>query len=302
MTLPSGEQFELRRGQQRAIIVEVGGGVREYEVDGRPVLDPYPADAMADGARGAQLVPWPNRLDAGRYRFDGIEQQAAISEPAMNTAIHGLLRWRSWGQMERSASHVVLGVRLHPMTGYPFTLDVRATYELAADGLVVTTTATNVGTADCPYGHGQHPYLSPGSGLIDECVLQLDAATRLVTDERKLPVGREAVAGTPYDFRDGARLGDPAIDTAFTDLSRDGDGRAWARLTGPDGATAACWIDLSYPYFEIFTGDDLAPQRRRRGMGCEPMTCPPNAFASGEDLVRLRAGDSHTTTWGVGLR
>lgn len=302
MVRPSGEQFELRCGEQRATIVEVGGGVRSYEVDGRPVLDPYSVDAMADGAHGAQLVPWPNRLDAGRYSFDGVEHRAAITEPAMNTAIHGMLLWRSWRPVEHSASRVVLGIRLHPMIGYPYTLDVRATYDLSADGLVVTTTATNVGAADCPYGHGQHPYLSPGSGLIDDCVLELDAATRIVVDERKLPVGREAVAGTPYDFRRGARLGDPAIDTAFTDLGRDGDGRAWARLTGPDGATAACWVDPSYPYLEIFTGDDLAPDRRRRGLGCEPMTCPPNAFATGEDVIRLPPGGSHTASWGLQLR
>ena len=38
---PSGEQFEIRHGTQRATIVEVGGGVREYTVGDRPVLDPY---------------------------------------------------------------------------------------------------------------------------------------------------------------------------------------------------------------------------------------------------------------------
>ena len=36
---PSGEQFEITRGEQRATIVEVGGGVREYSVAGRDVLD-----------------------------------------------------------------------------------------------------------------------------------------------------------------------------------------------------------------------------------------------------------------------
>ena len=36
---PSGAQYELRLGNQRAIVVEVGGGLREYEVDGQAVLD-----------------------------------------------------------------------------------------------------------------------------------------------------------------------------------------------------------------------------------------------------------------------
>src|SRR6266566_1765502 len=53
---PSGRQFELTAGQQRAVIVEVGGGLREYAVDGQPVLDGYAADAMADGGRGQPAV------------------------------------------------------------------------------------------------------------------------------------------------------------------------------------------------------------------------------------------------------
>ena len=54
---PSGRQFELTAGRQRAVIVEVGGGLREYAVDGQPVLDGYAADAMADGGRWAHTPP-----------------------------------------------------------------------------------------------------------------------------------------------------------------------------------------------------------------------------------------------------
>ena len=303
MDAPSGRQFEITNGAQRATVVEVGGGVREYDVDGRPVLDPYPRDAMVDGAHGAPLVPWPNRLDGGRYRFDGVEHQVPINEPPTNTAIHGLLRWRAWQPLEHAADRVVMGVRLHPMSGYPFTLDVRVEYRLGDTGLVVTTTATNAGRDACPYGHGQHPYLSPGSGLVDACVLELDAATRVVVDaERMLPVGREAVAGTRYDFCGGARIDDAVIDAAYTDLARDADGRTWALLTGPDGATVAFWVDSNYPFVQLFTGDTLAPGRQRRGLACEPTTCPPNAFATGEHLIRLPPGGSHAASWGVGLR
>ena len=93
---PSGEQFEISHRGQRATIVEVGGGVREYAVDGRAVLDPYPPDAICDGAHGAPLIPWPNRLADGRYSFDGVDYQVALTEPTKRNAIHGFLRWRSW--------------------------------------------------------------------------------------------------------------------------------------------------------------------------------------------------------------
>lgn len=299
---PSGRQYSIRIGRQRATIVEVGGGIREYEVAGRRVLDPYSPGAMADGAHGAPLLPWPNRLHDGRYRFEGTEHQLPLTEPEKCNAIHGLLRWRPWRPVEVAGHRVVMGIRLHPMAGYPFMLDVRVDYRLGAHGLQVSTTATNVGDNACPYGCGQHPYLSPGAGLIDGCTLHLDAATRITTDQRGLPTGREPVAGTPLDFRSAARLHVLRVDSAFTDLARDDDGRAWVRLAAPDGRTAELWVDRHHPYIEIFTGDTLAPGRRRQGLGCEPMTCPPDAFASGIDLIRLEPGQSITTSWGVRLR
>jgi aldose 1-epimerase len=301
-TPPSGRQYEIGSGTQHAVVVEVGGGIRVYEVDGRPVLDPYPVDSMADGAHGTPLVPWPNRLRDGRYRFDSTEHQVPLTEPEKNNAIHGLLRWRAWRPVDVSANRVEMGIRLHPMPGYPFTLDVWVTYSLGADGLTVSTTATNIGNRTAPYGYGQHPYLSPGTGAIDDCALRLPAATRILSDDRGLPTGHEPVDDTPFDFRRARKLGSLQIDSAFTNLVRDGDGRATAGLTGPDGRTAELWVDETHPYLEIFTGDTLAPDRRRRGMGCEPMTCPPNAFADGVDLIRLEPGASVTTSWGAGLR
>jgi aldose 1-epimerase len=296
---PSGEQYAIRRGDQRATVVEVGGGIREYRVGERDVLEPYEPTDMADGARGAPLVPWPNRLGDGRYVFDGVEHQVPIDEPDKANALHGFLRWRSWRAVEHTADRVVMAIRLHPLEGYPFLLDVRVEYALSDEGLVVATTATNSGEATCPYATGQHPYLATGGGLVDGCTLRLPAGFRVETDDRQLPTGDVPVAGTAYDFTQARRLGDLAIDHAFGDLPREADGRAWVHLTGSDGRTAHVWVDEGYRYLEIFTADTL--QRRRTSLGVEPMTSPPDAFRSGRDLLRLRPGESVTTIWGAGL-
>ncbi|MGN6160135.1 MAG: aldose 1-epimerase family protein [Marmoricola sp.] len=299
---PSGTQYVIGRGEQSATIVEVGGGIRSYRVGTRDVLHPYDQDKMCDGAHGAPLVPWPNRLADGQYTFDGTDYQVALTEPEKHNAIHGFLRWRSWAAVEHDADHVVMACTLHPLQGYPFALEVRVSYRLAEDGLTVTTTATNIGDRPAPYGSGQHPYLSPGSGLIDDCDLQLEAATRVLTDpDRQLPMGNESVEGTAYDFRSARRIGDIRIDHAFTDLHRDERGRAWRRLTGSDGRPAALWVDEAYPLIQVYTADTLIPERRRRGLGAEPMTCPPNAFRSGDGLMRLEPGRTATSQWGASL-
>ena len=299
---PSGEQFEIASGAHRATIVEVGGGIREYEVDGRPVLEPFPVDRMCDGAHGAPLIPWPNRMRDGRYSFGGEDFQVDLTEPEKHNAIHGFLHWRSWRATEHEADRVVMSTVLHPLTGYPFRLELEIAYALGDDGLTVTTTARNAGNRACPYAHGQHPYLSPGSGLIDECTLELAGRTRIDTDaERQLPTGTEPVAGTPFDFLEPKPLGDIEIDFAFTDLERDVDGRAWTSLTGTDGASAQIWVDETFPVVETYTGHTLHPGRARRGLGTEPMTCWPDGFNNGEGLLRLGPGESVTTTWGAKL-
>ena len=298
---PSGRQFQIARGEQRATVVELGGGVREYAVGERQVLEPYPLEAICDGAHGAPLIPWPNRLADGRYSFDGSEHQLALSEPGRGNAIHGLMRWRPWRAIEHGVVHVLMAATLLPCSGYPFALALSILYELGDGGLAVSTTATNIGEHACPYGAGQHPYLSPGAGAIDECVLELRASTRLVSDERMLPHASEPVARTPFDFATPRRIGDAQLDVTYTDLERDGSGRATARLTGADGRCVELWADERHGYLELFTGDSLAPQRRRRGLAVEPMTCAPNAFRSGAGLLRLEPGESLTSRWGVRL-
>ncbi|HEX3005640.1 MAG TPA: aldose 1-epimerase family protein [Angustibacter sp.] len=303
MTAPSGAQHEIVHGDLRAVVVEVGGGLRGFWDGDREVLQSYPLDAMCDGAHGQPLVPWPNRLADGRYGFDGSTYQCALTEPDKHNAIHGFGLWRSWHAVQREASAVTMELRIKPMQGYPFDLAVRVDYRLGDGGLQVTTTAQNLGQAACPVGIGQHPYLSPGADAgVDECELRVDGATRVLTDdERQLPTGTEPVEGTAYDFRAPRRLGDLEVDYAFEDLARDGDGRAWAQLTGPDGRTAGLWVDDAYSLLEIFTGDTLSPQRRRTGVGVEPMTCPPNAFATGDRVIALEPGASTSATWGATL-
>jgi aldose 1-epimerase len=301
--VPSGEQWEIRYGSgqnaARAVVVEVGGGLRECEIGGGPALNSYPLTAMCDGAHNTPLIPWPNRLKDGKYSFDGHDYQVALTEPKQHNAIHGFLRWRNWTVREREESRIMVGTVLHPLKGYPFILNVSVEYVLDDAGLTARTTAVNMGDTPCPYGCGQHPYLTAGTEKIDELTLELKAESWLPTGPQQIPTGKAKVAGSPYDFRGGRKIGEQKIDYAFTDLTRDGDGRAWAKVTSPAGRRVGLWVNEHFHYLEIYTGDTLAPGRQRRGLGVEPMTCPPNGFATGEQVIRLEPGESVTTSWGV---
>src|SRR5207247_2020900 len=82
VSAPAGEQFEIRWGDQRAVAVELGGGLRWYEQAGRPLLAGYAEDEPARSSMGLPLVPWPNRIRDGRYTFAGRELQLPINESA----------------------------------------------------------------------------------------------------------------------------------------------------------------------------------------------------------------------------
>ncbi len=300
MEHPSGTQYVLQHGDAEAVITEVGGGVRVFRVGDLDVLEPYPLDAMCDGAHGQTLLPWPNRVADGTWSWDGQEHKLPLTEPDRRTAIHGLTRWANWRLEDRSNSALVLSLVLHPQTGWPFVLDCRLAYALDDEGLSVRTTVTNLGEQDAPVAAGAHPYLSAGGALVDECLLTLPGRAHLPTDARGLPVDRLPVAGTDRDFTSAQRIGDRVIDETFTDLVWTGE-RAVVTLERPDGRSVQLWAGPGYPYLEVFTGDTLAPDRRRTGLGIEPMTAPPNALQTGDDLVRLAPGAVLDLAWGARL-
>lgn len=298
---PSGTQVVLSRGPAQASVVEVGAGLRTLTVGGHDVLDGYGVQEMAPSARGQVLVPWPNRLHQGRYSWDGVQHTVPLDEPEQANAIHGLVRWRTWTASDRTEDTVTMGLALLPCPAYPFALELQVRYTLTDDGVTVTTSATNVGAVDAPYGAGHHPYVTAGTRRVDEADLTLPARTYLPTGPAQIPIGPQPVDGTPYDFRRPRPIGPLHVDLAFTDLERDADGRATVSLRGPQ-RTVQVWVDESWPYLQVFTADPLPPARRRRSLGVEPMTCPPNALQTGQDVVRLRPGQTWTGTWGIRVR
>ena len=111
-----------------------------------------------------------------------------------------------------------------------------------------------------------------------------DSATSCLICSRNL----SAVEATPYDFRKPRAIGGTVVDHAFTHLA---EGRV--RITGPEGSLELTWDVEIMPWVQVCTGTGLG----HRGLAVEPMTCPPDAFNSGTDLVVLKPGDTHQATW-----
>ena len=299
---PSGDQHAIRHGDQVAVVTEVGATLRSFGAGGVDIVDGFGVGEPAPAGRGQVLAPWPNRLDGGRYAFGGREGSAAIDEPELGNAIHGLVRWLPWGLGSRTEEAVALNCVLHPQPAYPWRLELGLEYGLGPDGLTIRVRATNASAEPAPFGIGFHPYLTLGIP-VDDVRLTIPASRRLVTDERALPVGEEDVAGSELDFADGRPIGKAHLDTCFAALARGSDGRSRTRVETIDGVRAfEVWADDVFGYVQAYTGDTLEPaSRRRQGVALEPMTCPPNAFASGVDVIRLEPNAAWSGAWGISL-
>ena len=290
---PSGSQWTFSAGDYWGTVVSVGGGLRGLTYGDHEVLIGYDEGESAHAGIGQHLFPWPNRIADGKYTFAGTEQQLSLTEPTRHNAIHGLTRWANWNRLDDGSNEsvVVVGYRLHGEPGYPHQLDLSVRYSLALDeGLTVDATARNIGESDAPYGFGTHPYLTVGR-RVDECELTFTADQRLdVTEDRLLPLGLVEVAGSEFDFGKPRALGELFIDNAFTGLPD-----SWTvRLTDPaTGRSAELAGDT--PWMQLYSGNAID----RAGLAVEPMTCPPNAFATGEDVITLKPGESHTTRFSV---
>ena len=290
----SGTPIALRRGAYAAEVVSVGAALRALTHDGRDLVVPFAEGEVRPLFRGVTLVPWPNRVVDGRYEFDGVVQQLAITEPDRGHALHGLAAWSDYRVVTRSSDAVVLETEIVAQAGYPHRLRVRVEHRLGDDGLTTTITATNTGPTRAPYGSSGHPYLVGGPGRVDDWTLELAADRVLEVDERLAPRGLADVPGGPFDFAEARTIGDLFIDHAFTGLRAH---RATVRAA--DGHGAELRWDATAPWVQIHTADRPEPEYDRAGLAVEPMTCPPDAFNSGTDLVVLEPGASHALAWTI---
>jgi aldose 1-epimerase len=299
----SGTQHDLAFGDYTATIASVGATLRTLKHRGRDLVVPFAADEVRPAYRGATLAPWPNRITDGRYSFGGVDHQLPLTEPARGHALHGLAAWLDFISLEESPDRVLLAATIEAQDGYPYRLQVRVEFALDGEGLRTTVTTRNTGTDAAPYGTGPHPYLVAGDGHVDDWTLALPASTVLsVTADRLIPTGLADVAaesdGT-LDFRIPRRIGDTFIDHAFTDLQRDPRGLAEVRLTAASGTGVVMRWDAACPWVQVHTADQAEPALNRVGLAVEPMTCPPDAFNSGTDLLVLEPGAFASASWTI---
>ncbi|WP_416405522.1 aldose 1-epimerase family protein [Arthrobacter sp. LFS091] len=287
-------EYAIRSGSYTATVSAAGATLLNLRFSGRELVLPSRTGHPTPDYRGIIASPWPNRIADGRYTFDGTALELPRNEEARGNALHGLVFDRAWKPVLHEDMAVILATTVSASKGYPFSLQLTAEYQLTPEGLKIALTAKNTGTSAAPYGACPHPYLVAGPSPLDQWILQFGAERFLdVTADRLLPTGERAVHGHAFDYGDPRPIGSTVMDHAFTGLHFDDSGRAGLTLWDPTGVGVGMSWDRSCPWLQLHTADRTPPLSTRLGLAVEPMSCPPNAFNSGKDLIRLLPGEEH---------
>ncbi|WP_158507088.1 aldose 1-epimerase family protein [Subtercola sp. Z020] len=303
--LPTGRQYEISAqtsfGHAVVTITEVAASLRAFTVDGVDIVQRYPRDAPPSRGAGIIMSPWPNRVDGGRWVYEGEQHQLDITDTEFENASHGLLKNTAYRMLDRSDSSITLGATIFAHPGYPFVVDTTVTYALGDGGLEVSHTFTNTGGLRAPVAVGSHAYFKLGDVPVHSLVLSCAAETVYENDARKLPVGTVPVSGA-FDLRSGLPVGEVELDDCFTDLDRaTPDGRWYATLTAPDARSVSVWGDEAFGHIVICTTDVFLDENRELvdAIALEPQTAAVNALNTGIGLTWLQPGESWSATWGV---
>ena len=289
---------EIHDGDQSAVISTLGGAIHRYDVAGSRILTAPDGDEAARICAGIVLAPWPNRIDSGLWTWLGVDYQLEVNEVATHNALHGLVMGKVWEISSQTDSSVDLITTIGEDAGYPFPLEVTASYAVGADGLTSSISATNVGVLPVPVGLGSHPYIAAPDGV--DCVeLELPSRTVMLFDARQLPAGTRPATGAA-DFCDRRALGTSVLDDCFGDLDQDDKGRSWAWISR-SSERIGVWGGPTSRWLMVYSGDTLGPALYRTLLAVEPMTCAPNAFRDGGiDIVE--PGQTLKLDWGMQIK
>lgn len=288
--------YLIKSGDYSARITAHGAALRELQHNGRDLVVPFDMGAPIPDYRGIIAAPWPNRIADGAYNWNGVIQHLPLNEADRGTALHGLVFDVPWEVAAHGVDELTMRCTVNASKGYPTSLALAVNYRLASDGLHCTVTATNTGAATAPYGVCPHPYLVAGDFPMDEWMLSFPATSYLaVTPDRLLPVDLHPIDGHAFDFRRSRVIGATQIDHAFTGLGT----APQLLLSDPAGTHVGMSWDESCPWLQIHTADKADGSANRLGLAVEPMTCPPDAFNSGTNVVVLEPGATHSVRWRI---
>lgn len=250
----------------------------------------------ADTSAGVRLSPFPNRLNGGKWSWQGMNGELPINFKWQPHAIHGLLHTLPWNfvsfHSDEEAAELTLERRWNAeCPGFPFPFVARTTVRMEERAFTVKSQTVNVGESEMPYGEGWHPYFCLGD-KVDSLEMRTPVVDAVLVNDLSIPTGERR----PFtDFADFKAIGDrfidncwairedaPRVETILRNKRLNAELRVWQQ-NGP----------RAFRYIQTYTPGD------RQSVAIEPMTCEPDALNHHRDLLVLGAHQVAELEWGA---
>ena len=218
--------LELRAGRAVVDLVPaIGGSIATFRwnADDRSIDWLRPATAAAlgrgdpEGMACFPLVPYSNRIRAGRFTFDGQTIQLPTRAGADPHCEHGL-GWRSaWTVVAADMTSAALQYR-HSADAWPWPYLAEQRFAVSINDLSVGLALTNLSDRPMPCGLGLHPYFPRSAGTtLTAAVTAMWATDADVLPHHLIPPPTEG------DPRMGLPVSTAALDNAFIGWNGDAE-------------------------------------------------------------------------------
>jgi aldose 1-epimerase len=193
-------------------------------------------DASSQFARGSEkpsghgipiLFPFPNRIRAGRYSWNGKNYEITASNAPFHgdNAIHGFCLDRPWRVTSRGPDFAVGAFQLSQdapdrLAYWPTDFRIEVRYSVRGGTLRADILVANPSAEPLPWGFGTHPYFKlplSAKSRSARCLIEASAAREWELVD-SLPTGRVVPISESRDLREGAYFDVLKLDDVLTDL------------------------------------------------------------------------------------
>ncbi len=280
-------RFELHNpltGHGFSIVPAMGANVLDIQFGGQSILDGHTTPEELEAGKWGKstiLFPFPNRLDEGKYKWQGKTYQFPLNNAATGNAIHGFVREESFEVEYVFLAKNLASLRCYfeylgdrPYYPFPFLMELEFTihdsgkFELQAE-------VHNLHKDPIPVGFGWHPYFRLTEGA-NHHSLQVPWCEKVVINKRMIPTGGRTLYN---DFKALTFVEDTILDNCFQCAKPSGNYQLML-----EGARRYLTMKASigqFPFFQVFTPP------HRESIALEPMSCNVDAFNNQQGLVRL---------------